>query len=379
MRLTGWLAVVLVGLSGTAFAADPPAVDLAPSGFTWAGLSIGGQVGGGWARDKLTESTSLIPPQTGSSDTSFGGAVFGAHAGYDWAFSNIVVGLEGEVEGTTLKGKSTCSVQDAGAGNALPGACFPQAGTNYSFQTSIPWQASVGARAGYAFGRFLPYLTGGIAIGGVNTQYTTGAGAAIGTQSFRRVRIGPTIGAGLEYAAYGNWTLRVEYRYTDFGRFTDDVTSGGGFFNGYSEHHSVQEHTFRIGVSYWFNAPPPPAPAPMAAPAPAPARSYLVFFDWDKATLSPHAQQIIREAADNSTKVKYTQIQVNGYTDTSGTPRYNQALSVRRAQAVAAELVKDGVPKAAIAIQGFGETHLLVPTGAGVREPQNRRVEIIIR
>ena len=117
----------------------------------------------------------------------------------------------------------------------------------------------------------------------------------------------------------------------------------------------------------------------MAAPAPAPARSYLVFFDWDKANLTPRAQQIIQEAAANSTKVSYTQIQVNGYTDTSGTPQYNQGLSIRRAQAVAAELVKDGVPKNAIAIQGFGETHLLVPTGPGVREPQNRRVEIIIR
>ena len=51
---------------------------------------------------------------------------------------------------------------------------------------------------------------------------------------------------------------------------------------------------------------------------------------------------------------------------------------MRRAQAVAAELVKDGVPNSAIAIQGFGETHLLVPTGAKVRELQNCRVEMII-
>jgi OmpA-OmpF porin, OOP family len=70
---------------------------------------------------------------------------------------------------------------------------------------------------------------------------------------------------------------------------------------------------------------------------------------------------------------------VNGYTDTSGTPRYNQGLSVRRAQAVQAELVRDGVPNEAISIQGFGDTHLLVSTGPGVREPQNRRVEIVIR
>ena len=52
---------------------------------------------------------------------------------------------------------------------------------------------------------------------------------------------------------------------------------------------------------------------------------------------------------------------MNGYTDTSGTPRYNQGLSVRRAQAVAGELVRDGVPAGAISIQGFGETNLLVP------------------
>ena len=141
-------------------------------------------------------------------------------------------------------------------------------------------------------------------------------------------------------------------------------------------------NTFLIGVRYAFGAPPPPpppAPAPVAAPAPSPARSYLVFFDWDKATLTPRAREIVKEAADNSTHVQYTQIEVNGYTDTSGSPKYNMALSIRRANAVAAELVRDGVPKTAIAIQGFGETHLLVPTGANVREPQNRRVEIVIK
>jgi outer membrane protein OmpA-like peptidoglycan-associated protein len=104
-----------------------------------------------------------------------------------------------------------------------------------------------------------------------------------------------------------------------------------------------------------------------------------VFFDWDKATLTDRARQIIREAAENSTRVQYTRIEVNGYTDTSGTPQYNQRLSVRRAESVAAELVKNGVPRNAITIQGFGETRLLVPTGPNVREPQNRRVEIIIR
>jgi OOP family OmpA-OmpF porin len=70
---------------------------------------------------------------------------------------------------------------------------------------------------------------------------------------------------------------------------------------------------------------------------------------------------------------------VNGYTDTSVTQQYNRGLPVRRAQPVEAELVKGSAPRNAISIQGFGETHLLVPTEPGVREPQNRRLEIVIR
>jgi outer membrane protein OmpA-like peptidoglycan-associated protein len=142
---------------------------------------------------------------------------------------------------------------------------------------------------------------------------------------------------------------------------------------------SIYNHSFLVGLRYNFGVAPPPPPPPAAVPAQAPARSYLVFFDWDKANLTDRARQIIKEAADNSTHVQYTRIEVNGYTDTSGTPQYNMGLSIRRANAVKAELIKDGVPANAITTQGFGETHLLVPTGPGVREPQNRRVEIIIR
>jgi outer membrane protein OmpA-like peptidoglycan-associated protein len=71
--------------------------------------------------------------------------------------------------------------------------------------------------------------------------------------------------------------------------------------------------------------------------------------------------------------------EVNGYADTSGTHQHNQGLLVRRARAVQAELIKDGVPQNAITTQGLGDTHLLGQTEPGVCEPQNRRVEIIIR
>ncbi len=133
----------------------------------------------------------------------------------------------------------------------------------------------------------------------------------------------------------------------------------------------------------WGNEPKPvaqmPEPAPPVAPAPVPVRTYLVFFDWDRADLTQRAKQIVASAAEASTHVQTTQIEVNGYTDLSGTAAYNQKLSVRRAMTVKAELVHDGVAASEIDIHGFGETHPLVPTAKGVREPQNRRVEIILK
>jgi OOP family OmpA-OmpF porin len=183
-------------------------------------------------------------------------------------------------------------------------------------------------------------------------------------------------------------SLTADYRFMDIlggEKFSGASTlvAGGPVVRSGLELHNQFNHDVVIGVRYAFNvpppAPPPGPPAATAAPAPAPARSYLVFFDWDKAELTERAKSIVKEAADNSTHVQLTRIEVNGYTDTSGSPKYNQGLSIRRAKAVAGELVRDGVPRNVINIQGFGETHLLVATGAGVREPQNRRVEIIIR
>jgi outer membrane protein OmpA-like peptidoglycan-associated protein len=140
-----------------------------------------------------------------------------------------------------------------------------------------------------------------------------------------------------------------------------------------------------VGARYQLFSPQPvppapaPAPAPVASPAPAPAKTYLVFFDWDKSDLTPRATQVIAQAASDSHTNNVTTLDVSGYTDTSGTAQYNQGLSERRAKSVAAQLVTDGVPQSEISIHAFGETHLLVPTGPGVREPQNRRVEIVLQ
>ncbi|MGE0225842.1 MAG: OmpA family protein [Acetobacteraceae bacterium] len=217
---------------------------------------------------------------------------------------------------------------------------------------------------------------------------------AYGSSSLGTVTIGDStegafayqamIGASMPIRAVPGLALTAEYRF--MGLVGDreysalSVPTVGAPVTGNAKFSDNYNHSILLGVRYNFGQTPPPV-APAAAPAPAvqPARSYLVFFDWDKATLTDRARQIIKEAADNSTRVQYTRIEVNGYTDTSGTPKYNQGLSVRRAQAVAAELVKNGVPRNAITATGFGDTKLLVPTGPNVREPQNRRVEIIIR
>jgi OOP family OmpA-OmpF porin len=139
-------------------------------------------------------------------------------------------------------------------------------------------------------------------------------------------------------------------------------------------------HSVLLGLRYAFNAAPPPvaAPAP-AAPEAQAARSYLVFFDWDRADLTDRARQIIAEAASATTKVQVTRIEVSGHTDSSGKAAYNQGLSVRRAQTVKTELVRLGVPAASIVTEGFGQTRPLVATAPGVREPQNRRVEIVLK
>ena len=155
--------------------------------------------------------------------------------------------------------------------------------------------------------------------------------------------------------------------------------------NIHGERHFTNDfnHDIVLGFRYALFQPRPAvaataAVAQAAPPAPAAARSYLVFFDWDRADLTARARQIVAQAA-TAAQSAATRIEVDGYTDLSGTAAYNQRLSVRRAQSVKAELVRDGVQPAEIAIEGRGESNPLVPTAAGVREPQNRRVEIILR
>jgi OOP family OmpA-OmpF porin len=120
--------------------------------------------------------------------------------------------------------------------------------------------------------------------------------------------------------------------------------------------------------------PPPPPPPPAPPPAPPP---YLVFFDWNSAVVGPSGREVIALAAQAFKAGAPVTVQVTGFTDTSGSADYNQRLSERRANAVAAVLVQDGVPQTNLVVTGRGENDPRVPTPNGVREPQNRRVEIV--
>lgn len=103
-----------------------------------------------------------------------------------------------------------------------------------------------------------------------------------------------------------------------------------------------------------------------------------ILFQLNSHDLSGRALRTIDAVAKVLNHYDKTLINVNGFTDTTGTYDYNMRLSQKRAEAVANVLVDDGVNPARISPRGFGETHLAVPTGDNVNEPRNRRVEIRI-
>lgn len=104
---------------------------------------------------------------------------------------------------------------------------------------------------------------------------------------------------------------------------------------------------------------------------------YIVFFAWDRADITPVASTILDQVAADFERGEVPRIILSGHTDTSGPADYNMGLSERRARAVAAELVARGIPESALEVTWFGETQLRVPTADEVREPQNRRVEML--
>ncbi len=237
----------------------------------------------------------------------------------------------------------------------------------------------VGIGAGYLWTHQSPFTT----------TYTNGnvdrTGGTNGSFAYQGI-----IGAAYNIAPVPGLALTAEYRFLgdlDNEAYQSTSFTPTGEHKGNADFNDQFNHSFMLGLRYAFNTapPPPPPPAPVVPAAPpAEARTYLVFFDWDRSDLTPRAREIVAQAAQASTHVQTTRIEVDGYTDNSSIhggargARYNLGLSIRRAQSVKAELIRDGVPGSAIDTHGFGETHPLVATGPDTREPQNRRVEIVL-
>src|SRR5262245_36147995 len=174
---------------------------------------------------------------------------------------------------------------------------------------------------------------------------------------------------GVGYNIDSQWRVALEGRYVG-------TTNANVVINNVNVGVNNSNIVAMLYGQYKFAPPvatPPPAPQSVAPP------SFMVFFDWDSASLSEASLNVVRQASSAFKSKGSARIRATGHTDTSGPEAYNMALSLRRANAVKNALVREGVPTQAITVIGMGEKGLLVPTGDGVREPQNRRVEIVIQ
>ena len=151
-----------------------------------------------------------------------------------------------------------------------------------------------------------------------------------------------------------------------------------------------RSHSILGGVTYNFGSPTPPPPpvetppppAPLPAPEPVAEQPvcspgpFIVFFEWDKSDITPEAGSILDNAVSQYQSCGNAQVMLAGHADKSGSASYNVGLSQRRADSVKAYLTSRAIPDGVISTEAFGESRPRVDTADGVREVQNRRVEV---
>jgi outer membrane protein OmpA-like peptidoglycan-associated protein len=193
-----------------------------------------------------------------------------------------------------------------------------------------------------------------------------------------RYDFSPSVAFDLDYRYLGSTSSTI----TNSARFPfpggNGVNGGTNCCRGSTFTQQYKSNNVLASITMKFGAPPaPPPPLPPAPPPPPPPKVFLVFFDWDKYNITPEGEKIIELAAQQYKAGGSVKLQVTGYTDTTGSYAYNQRLSERRANAVATRMAALGVARTDMAVSGRSFNDLRVPTPAGVREPQNRRVEIL--
>jgi OOP family OmpA-OmpF porin len=333
------------------------------------GLYLGAGIGGNLLQE--TDATFKVPGEPNSKDSIDFSWGYAGVLSLGWGFGN---GLRAEIEGNYRSNDVSDYILDGRVKG--PGATGTV--TSYGVMANLLYDINLGG----ALGALTPYV--GAGAGYIWHDYDKVGISAAGeslTGSGTEGNFGGQAIVGLSYpiSAVPGLAVTAEYRFMmTSGHEIDMTVTAKGVGGTASERFKVEvdnfNHSLLVGLRYAFNA----APAVAAAAPVAAARTFLVFFDWSKADLTDRARQIIGEAA-SARGAGVTRIEVNGFTDRSGPADYNMRLSQRRAEAVAAELVRRGVPRNEIVTRGFGEENNLVPTADGVREPQNRRVEIILK
>lgn len=226
-------SVGTLALAGSALAADlpmpppPPPVPI----FTWSGLYLGAQVGYGWGRDSITSSFPFLG--VFSYGNSPQGVIGGVHLGYNLQINQWVAGVEASADGTSMSGSAF--------------GAFPVPTIAYTTRADI--QGSIRARLGVAWDRVLVYVTGGAAFTAITNTYFAGVPLFL-SDNIAKTRSGWTIGGGIQYALTNNWSVRAEYRYSDFGNYNDTpfvIVAGAP-----TARHHLTQNQVQIGVSYKF-------------------------------------------------------------------------------------------------------------------------------
>ncbi|MEQ8370138.1 MAG: OmpA family protein [Alphaproteobacteria bacterium] len=240
-------------------------------------------------------------------------------------------------------------------------------------------------------GRLRPYIGAGIGMADLDFNGIANAGAPFINDSHMVLAYQGF--AGVEMPLSDRASASMEYRY--FATADADLTTAGGV----GVDGEYASHALLVGFTIALSRPVRTAAAPQVQPQaqvvpqavepvaevvqpvvePAPPPVFLVFFDWDQAVLTAGAEAVLADALDLVQQDSTVRLVLAGHADRSGTDIYNLALSQRRAEAVAAWFAARGVSREVMTLQALGESSPLVATADGVREPQNRRVEILFQ
>jgi outer membrane immunogenic protein len=227
-KLSLFVALLLVMPPASALAADLQLPFKSPAGaFNWTGFYIGGNAGGAWGNERVSQTFSAPPPflavdtaaVSSAASPSFqpGSATAGLQAGYNYQYGNWVFGGELDIEYLGVRGFNSGNFPFP---STLPGGAVgpPTAFFNAATSVSADWLFTARPRVGWAMQEWLLYVTGGLAVGRENFSQTIAILAPFTeNSSFATTRAGWTVGGGVEYAIARNWSLRGEYLHVDLG------------------------------------------------------------------------------------------------------------------------------------------------------------------